>query len=93
MVAMVAYAVEIYLPRTDADGFDELTRLAQRACRELRSGHERIRYLSALLLSDDETAFVLLESATPEAVRSLVERMGLRSERVHAAVVRGEKPA
>lgn len=92
MVAMVAYAVEIYVPRTDAGGFDELVRLAQRACREFHSGHERIRYLSALLLPADETAFLLLEAATPNAVRHLVDRTGLRSVRVQAAVV-GEKSA
>jgi len=90
---MVAYALELYLPGADARALDDLVRLVQQACRELRSGRERIRYLNALLLPDDETAFLLFEATTPDALRHIVGRAGLRGERLHPAVVPSEQQA
>lgn len=88
---MVTYAVELYLSRSDAGRLDELVQLARRACRELRGGCERIRYLSALLLTDDETAFLLVEASTPDVVRRFLQRTGLTGERLHPAVVYAEE--
>jgi predicted methyltransferase MtxX (methanogen marker protein 4) len=81
---VIAYLVELYFAETDAAVRGaERTRLA---AEELTREGTPVRCLSSIFVPEDETCFLLCESASVEAVREAVRRAALPFARVARAV-------
>ena len=76
---MALFMLERYLPAAFHTAADELGR---KACELLRLGGADVQYVETLVLIVDETAFVLLEAETIEAVRRAAEEVALGYDRV-----------
>ena len=83
---MRSYLIEIYLPRSRADGAADSARRARSVVEELASEGVPIRYVRTTFLPDDETCFHVVEAPSADAVGELCRRAGLEHVRIVAAV-------
>ena len=83
---MERYLVELYLPRTGADGLHSAARRARAAAEEMTREGTPIRYLRGIFLGGDEICFHLYEAGSPELVVEASRRAAIPVERVVEAV-------
>lgn len=79
---MPEFLVELYLPRTAADAVERSADRARAGAERLTREGTPVGFARSIFLPEDETCFLLYESASMEAVRAAAERVGLRFERV-----------
>ena len=76
---MSEFLVEAYVSRGAAP-VDEL---------RLREGSPVVRFVRSIFVPEDETCFYLFEAASIEAVREVVQRVGMQVERISEATAPG----
>ena len=82
---MPTFLAEHYQQGTD-EGVAWTAGRAESGARELTGEGTPVRYLTALLVPDDETCFILFEAPDAEAVRQATARGGLQVDRVSRAL-------
>jgi Protein of unknown function (DUF4242) len=83
---MPEFLVELYVSRAAATSTDLRAERARRAAEELDGEGTAIRYLSSILVPDDETCFYLYEAGCADAVQEAARRAGLHYDRISEAV-------
>ena len=80
------YLVEHYWPGITADAFRSAVARLRSTSRAMARGGVPIRYLHSTMVPSDEAAFCVLSAASPELIEQLYARVGLRFDRIVAAV-------
>jgi len=84
---MAEFLIELYASKTNcaatADGWERLGRSAT----ELTAEGRPVRLVRSIFVPEDETCFVLVETATAANVHETVRRAGLVCERVVEAAI------
>jgi hypothetical protein len=83
------FIVELYVPGTDAGAAARDAERARRGAEELSREGLLVDLIQSIYVPEDETCFLLYESATAELVRAAAERAGLPSEHVAEALLAG----
>jgi hypothetical protein len=77
---MTSFLVEAHLPGTaDLDGIEAAARLA---AGELPAAGTPVRYERAIFVHEDELCFHLIDAPSPEAIREVVGRAGIVTQRI-----------
>ena len=74
LTAMAIYVAEAYLSRARASELDSMPERLRDAL--------TVRHLFSYFVPEEETAFHVLQAATPDAVREALERAGIAADRV-----------
>lgn len=83
---MSNFLVESYVPKARASELVEMERRVRAAADELSREGTPLQLVRSTYLPDDEVCLHLFVAASPDAVRALTERIGLRFERISEAV-------
>ena len=83
---MAGFLLELYVARSDGAGVEGSAERARLAAEELSRAGTPVRYLRAIFVPEDETAFFLYEAASAEAVYEAANRASLDFERIAEAV-------
>jgi hypothetical protein len=78
------YLAESYLPAAEHD-LEALSARVRAAVDEIAPDGVGLRYVEAILVTDDEMCLLLYEADTPDLVRAAGERAGVPCERVMEA--------
>jgi hypothetical protein len=76
------YLVELYLGRNDQASLAASAERTRLSAEEISSAGTPVRYLRSIFVPEDETCFFLCEAESIDAVREVVQRAGLKFERV-----------
>ncbi|HZQ66279.1 MAG TPA: hypothetical protein VFA66_13750 [Gaiellaceae bacterium] len=87
---MPEFLIELYVPRADTAAVERRAARARVAAEELSREGTPVRYLRSVFVPEDETCFLLWESARVEDVVEAARRASLRFERAVPAVI-GER--
>jgi Protein of unknown function (DUF4242) len=83
---MGTYAAELYMPGVTPEQLLDTARRAKSASAEMTAEGTRLTYLSATLLSGDDTCYCLFQGTSEQVVRQANDRAGIPYERVIPAV-------
>jgi hypothetical protein len=83
---MPEFLLELYVSRAAAASTGAGAERARLAAEELDDEGTAIRYLSSILVPEDETCFYLYEAGSADAVHEAARRAGLQYERISEAV-------
>ena len=83
---MGTYAAELYMPGVTPEQLLDTARRAKAASADMTAEGTRLTYLSATLLSGDDTCYCLFRGPSEQAVRQASDRAGIPYERILVAV-------
>jgi hypothetical protein len=83
---IAAWAAELYMPGVTPEQLLDTARRAKAASAEMTAEGTRLTYLSATLLSGDDTCYCLFQRTSEQAVKQANDRAGIPYERVIPAV-------
>jgi Protein of unknown function (DUF4242) len=83
---MPEFLLELYVSRAAVASAGAGAKRARLAAEELDDEGTAIRYLSSILVPEDETCFYLYEAGSADAVHEAARRAGLQYERISEAV-------
>jgi hypothetical protein len=83
---MVSFLVEAYLPATHANRLDDIARQLHLAAEEVSRSGSPVSFLRYTYLPADELCLLVFESGSAEVVDAVVERAGIRFERITPAL-------
>jgi hypothetical protein len=81
------YLVECFAPRAVPEDVRAASKRADAASAEMLWNGSYVLYRGALLVASDEVVFHLFEASDIAAVRTAVDRAGLKAERIVESVV------
>lgn len=87
---MAEYVIELYVSRRDGDALERAAAALRRAAGELTREGTRVRYVRGVLIPDDETCLLIVESGSAEAVRTAARRAGIAFDRVAEALTEAD---
>jgi hypothetical protein len=83
---MPRYLVELYLPRSRADGVRRVTARIRSAAERMRREGSAVRCLHSIFVPNDEILFEVFDGASAGVVEELHQRCGLAPDRIVEAV-------
>lgn len=81
-VGIASYLVELYLPRSRADGVAKDAARARAAADELALEGKLVRYVRTIFVPEDEICFHVYEASSMDVVQEAGLRAGLAFDRV-----------
>jgi hypothetical protein len=84
------FLIELYVPRSASQGIArDVERVRAAAAQQTRDG-QRVRYLSCILVPEDETCFLLFEACSADALRETARIAELPVEHFAEAIASNE---
>lgn len=80
------YLVELYAPRQDREQLKAEAKRIRAAVKALTDSGAAVRYMHAVLVPGEETAFHVFEANGPDSVEQAIRDAGLEPERISPAI-------
>ena len=80
------YLVELYAPRQDREQLRAEAKRIRAAVEALADSGLAVRYLHAVLVPGEETAFHVFEAERPDSIEHALRDAGLEAERISPAI-------
>lgn len=85
----IQYLAEVFAPAWSEEQLRETCARIRQAVDAVNDSRRRIRYLHAVLVPREETAFFLFEAEPPSTIEHVLEAAGLETERISSAIPMG----